>query len=319
MPALAERLSWAELSAGRIEVEVHRASMTPGSLFGFAERRNPKRAFLFVSNVLGRHVPVVPSAAAAAMQTLADLVPPDLPGPVLVVGMAETAIALTADQLGRADFSSAAADAPAGTPHRLIASLSASAISLSKRFLPEAEAESGLLRRLGAQTVVAATVRAIQLLGRQFVLGQTIAEALERARVREAQGFTYSYDMLGEAAMTAADAARYDRAYQDAIAAIAGACDKGSVELNPGISIKLSALHPRYEVAQQDRVMAELVPVVARLARQARAAGHTMDDELLLLATHGVLHLLGYDHMEPDEEKEMFGLQDEILGEWHSR
>lgn len=130
-----------------------------------------------------------------------------------------------------------------------------------------------MIRRLGEPVIRTAVGRAMKEMGRQFVLGQTIAEALDRARVREAQGFTYSYDMLGEAAMTAADAARYDRAYQDAIAAIADACDKGSVELNPGISIKLSALHPRYEVAQQDRVMAELVPVVARLARQARAAG----------------------------------------------
>ena len=95
-PTLAESLASAELSTGRIEVEVHRSSMTPGRLFGFAERRNPKRAFLFVSNVLGRHVPVAPSVAAAAMQDLAGLLPHDLPGPVLVVGMAETAIALGA-------------------------------------------------------------------------------------------------------------------------------------------------------------------------------------------------------------------------------
>ena len=96
-PALADFLTAsAELSTGRIEVEVYRSSMTPGRLFGFAERRNPKRAFLFVSKVLGRHVPVVPSVAAAAMQDLADLVPQDLPGPVLVIGMAETAIALGA-------------------------------------------------------------------------------------------------------------------------------------------------------------------------------------------------------------------------------
>ena len=71
-PALAECLASAELSTGRIEVEVHRSSMAPGRLFGFAERRNPKRAFLFVSKVLGRHLPVVPSVAGAAMHDLAD-------------------------------------------------------------------------------------------------------------------------------------------------------------------------------------------------------------------------------------------------------
>ncbi|WP_199259287.1 bifunctional proline dehydrogenase/L-glutamate gamma-semialdehyde dehydrogenase PutA [Paracoccus binzhouensis] len=133
------------------------------------------------------------------------------------------------------------------------------------------------VRRLGEPVIRTAVGRAMKEMGRQFVLGQTIAGALERAAKREAQGFTYSYDMLGEAAMTGADAARYDRAYSDAIAAIAKACTRGSVEENPGISIKLSALHPRYEVAQESRVMTELVPVVLKLARQAKAAGMGMN------------------------------------------
>lgn len=130
-----------------------------------------------------------------------------------------------------------------------------------------------MVRRLGEPVIRSAVGRAMKEMGRQFVLGQTIEAALERARGLEARGYTYSYDMLGEAAMTGADAARYDRAYTDAIAAIAKACDKGSVEANPGISIKFSALHPRYEVAQEERVMAELVPVVSRLAQAAKAAG----------------------------------------------
>ncbi|WP_287886221.1 MULTISPECIES: bifunctional proline dehydrogenase/L-glutamate gamma-semialdehyde dehydrogenase PutA [Paracoccus] len=133
------------------------------------------------------------------------------------------------------------------------------------------------VRRLGEPVIRTAVGRAMKEMGRQFVLGQTIEAALERAAKREAQGFTYSYDMLGEAAMTGADAARYDRAYSDAIAAIAKACTRGSVEDNPGISIKLSALHPRYEVAQESRVMTELVPVVLKLARQAKAAGMGMN------------------------------------------
>jgi len=115
-------------------------------------------------------------------------------------------------------------------------------------------------------------VQAMKEMGRQFVLGETINRALIRAKRREADGFTYSYDMLGEAAMTADDAARYARAYDEAITAIATR-GTGSVETSPGISIKLSALHPRYEVAQNARVMAELVPVVTALARQAAAAG----------------------------------------------
>lgn len=135
----------------------------------------------------------------------------------------------------------------------------------------------GALKRLGEPVIRTAVGRAMKEMGRQFVLGETIEKALDRAKTREAQGFTYSYDMLGEAAMTSRDAERYARDYAEAIAAIAKACDKGSVQMNPGISIKLSALHPRYEVANQTRVLAELVPVVLDLARAAKAAGMGMN------------------------------------------
>ena len=131
----------------------------------------------------------------------------------------------------------------------------------------------GAIRRLGEPVIRRAVGQAMKELGRQFVLGETIDKALERAKGQEAKGYTYSYDMLGEAAMTAADAARYAESYRGAIKAIARACTRASVRENPGISIKLSALHPRYEVAQEDRAMAELVPVVSGLARRAREAG----------------------------------------------
>ncbi|WP_407943314.1 proline dehydrogenase family protein [Mangrovicoccus ximenensis] len=131
----------------------------------------------------------------------------------------------------------------------------------------------GAVRRLGEPVIRTAVSRAMKEMGRQFVLGQTIGKALERAEGMEAKGYTYSYDMLGEAAMTDLDARRYAQSYADAIEVIAGACTKGSVEANPGISIKLSALHPRYEVAKEERVMAELVPVVRDLARAAKRAG----------------------------------------------
>jgi len=131
----------------------------------------------------------------------------------------------------------------------------------------------GAIRRLGEPVIRAAVGQAMKEMGRQFVLGETIGEALECAEEREEMGFTYSYDMLGEAAMTANDARRYAEAYRKAIEAIAASCTKDTVEENPGISIKLSALHPRYEVAQEERVLQELVPVVRSLARQARAAG----------------------------------------------
>jgi RHH-type transcriptional regulator, proline utilization regulon repressor / proline dehydrogenase / delta 1-pyrroline-5-carboxylate dehydrogenase len=109
-------------------------------------------------------------------------------------------------------------------------------------------------------------------MGQQFVLGETIAEAIRRGRAKAAQGFTFSYDMLGEAAMTAEDAAHYLAAYRGAIAALAVEARSDDIRANPGISIKLSALHPRYEEWQRARVMAELAPVVLSLAQQAKAA-----------------------------------------------
>ena len=184
----------------------------------------------------------------------------------------ETAIALTADQLGRADFSDTAGEGP----HRLIASLSGTAISLSKKFLPDGgQSDGGLLTRLGAKTVVAATVRAIQLLGRQFVLGREIGEAMaEAASQRRGQpALRFSYDMLGEGARTDRDALRYLAAYQRAIPAIAaGAPAADGPHERDGISIKLSALFPRYEESHRERVLAELVPRVVTLVDAAARA-----------------------------------------------
>ncbi|MEM9762415.1 MAG: bifunctional proline dehydrogenase/L-glutamate gamma-semialdehyde dehydrogenase PutA [Pseudomonadota bacterium] len=130
-----------------------------------------------------------------------------------------------------------------------------------------------MVRRLGEPVIRTAVTAAIKQMGRQFVLGEDIDAAMRRAGSMEAKGYTYSYDMLGEAAMTAADAARYARAYSDAIARIAHGCGSGDITVNPGISVKLSALHPRYEVAKTERVVAELVPTLNRLARQAAQAG----------------------------------------------
>ena len=128
------------------------------------------------------------------------------------------------------------------------------------------------VKRLGEPVIRGAVARAMKEMGRQFVLGESIDSAMKRARELEQGGYTYSYDMLGEAARTKRDAQRYHRAYSEAISAIARAA-KGDIRDNPGISVKLSALHPRYEVAQTARVMAELVPRVQALAGQARAAG----------------------------------------------
>ncbi len=111
---------------------------------------------------------------------------------------------------------------------------------------------------------------AMRLMGEQFVTGETIAQALDHAREREVQGFRYSYDMLGEAAMTARDASAYLAAYEQAIHAIGAASAGRGIYEGPGISIKLSALHPRYSRAQVGRVMAELYPRLLHLALLAR-------------------------------------------------
>ncbi|HAZ75919.1 MAG TPA: bifunctional proline dehydrogenase/L-glutamate gamma-semialdehyde dehydrogenase PutA [Enterobacteriaceae bacterium] len=111
---------------------------------------------------------------------------------------------------------------------------------------------------------------AMRLMGEQFVTGETIAEALANARKLEEKGFRYSYDMLGEAALTATDAQAYMVSYQQAIHAIGKVSNGRGIYEGPGISIKLSALHPRYSRAQYDRVMSELYPRLKSLTLLAR-------------------------------------------------
>jgi len=127
-----------------------------------------------------------------------------------------------------------------------------------------------IVGRGGEPLIRKAVDLAMRMMGEQFVTGETIAQALERAREREAEGFRYSYDMLGEAASTSADADRYLRAYEDAIDAIGAASARRGTIQGPGISIKLSALHPRYARAQLHRVLDELYPRVRGLALRAR-------------------------------------------------
>ncbi|MGV3346260.1 trifunctional transcriptional regulator/proline dehydrogenase/L-glutamate gamma-semialdehyde dehydrogenase [Enterobacteriaceae bacterium LUAb1] len=112
---------------------------------------------------------------------------------------------------------------------------------------------------------------AMRLMGEQFVTGETIAEALANVRKMEEKGFRYSYDMLGEAALTAADAKAYLLSYQQAIHAIGKASNGRGIYEGPGISIKLSALHPRYSRAQYERVIDELYPVLKSLTLLARS------------------------------------------------
>lgn len=247
LKSLEGRLHWpAVIEAGRPWVEAVRAKPAP---------------FWAMESLL-REYPIS-SAEGLALMRLAEA--------LLRVPDAETAIALTADQLGRADFSGGATD---GSQHKMLASLSANAISLAKRMLPDSDAKPGLLERLGSQTVVAATVRAIQLLGRQFVLGRNIGEALGEARSqrKEQPRLRFSFDMLGEGARTDHDAQRYLESYRNAIEVIAQSTRGDGPPERDGISIKLSALHPRYEDAQLDRVLGELVPRVTGLIDLAAKA-----------------------------------------------
>lgn len=130
----------------------------------------------------------------------------------------------------------------------------------------------GAVRRLGEPVIRTAVKRAMKEMGHQFVLGRSIDEAIKLGKPYEKKGFSYSYDMLGEAALTAKDANDFFVSYSDAIKRLAKRCDNHDTRENPGISIKLSALHPRYEVSHETRVMEELVPRVKDLALMAKNA-----------------------------------------------
>ena len=138
-----------------------------------------------------------------------------------------------------------------------------------------------VVKRLGEPLVRTAVAQAMKELGRHFVLGTSINKAIERAKELESKGYTYSYDMLGEAARTEADARRYHLSYSDAITALSSACHSKDIRQNPGISVKLSALHARYEISQHQRVMDELVARASSLAMLARSAnmGFNIDAE----------------------------------------
>ncbi len=135
-----------------------------------------------------------------------------------------------------------------------------------------------LIARSGEPVIRQALRQAMRILGRQFVLGQTIKEALANAEDEAALGYRFSFDMLGEAARTEDDASRYVSRYLEAAEAIAAwagppvARDDAALERRPGLSVKLSALHPRYQPSQQARLHEELVPRLTALAKAMREA-----------------------------------------------
>ncbi len=154
----------------------------------------------------------------------------------------------------------------------LLASASAWTLGLTARIIQPGETPDDtidrLVKRLGAPAVRAAIRQALRLLGSHFVLAQTIEDAIARAQPH--QEVRYSFDMLGEGARTSTDAERYFESYAAAISAIGRSAGTRPLPARPGISVKLSALHPRYEAISRDRVLAELTPRVLELARSAK-------------------------------------------------
>jgi RHH-type proline utilization regulon transcriptional repressor/proline dehydrogenase/delta 1-pyrroline-5-carboxylate dehydrogenase len=189
---------------------------------------------------------------------------------LLRVPDARTADQFIEDKLGQGDFVHHETKSSA-----FLVNASAWALGMSARVIQPGETPQGtigrLTKRLGAPAVRAATRQAMRLMGSHFVLGETIESALTRAQSDAARAPRYSFDMLGEGARTADDAERYFNSYASAIEAIGRTADDRPLPDRPGISVKLSALHPRFEAVGQQRVMTELVPRLIELARRAKA------------------------------------------------
>jgi RHH-type proline utilization regulon transcriptional repressor/proline dehydrogenase/delta 1-pyrroline-5-carboxylate dehydrogenase len=187
---------------------------------------------------------------------------------LLRVPDSRTADQFIEDKLGQGDFVHHETKSSA-----FLVNASAWALGMSARVITPGETPEGtigrLAKRIGVPAVRAATRQAMRLMGSHFVLGETIESALVRAR--SDAGPRYSFDMLGEGARTATDAERYFNSYASAIEAIGSIAGDRPLPDRPGISVKLSALHPRFEALSRRRVMAELVPRLIDLARRARA------------------------------------------------
>ena len=188
---------------------------------------------------------------------------------LLRVPDARTADRFIEDKLGEGDFIHHETRSSA-----FLVNASAWALGMSARVIQPGETPDGtigrLVKRLGAPAVRAATRQAMRLMGSHFVLGETIEAALARAKSGAAP--RYSFDMLGEGARTAADAERYFNAYASAIEAIGASAGTRPLPDRPGISIKLSALHPRFEALSRQRVIDELVPRLIDLAQRAKSS-----------------------------------------------
>ena len=192
---------------------------------------------------------------------------------LLRVPDAETMDDLIRDKIAPHDWS-----AHSGGSSSIFVNASTWALMLTGKVLDEGEGGiegtlRAMVRRLGEPVIRTAVSAAMREMGEQFVLGRTIDEAVRRGRPMTSKGYLYSYDMLGEAARTEADAIRYHHAYADAISSLNSGATGTDIRRNPGISVKLSAIHPRYEMAQKETmlpVMSERLLSLALAARHAR-------------------------------------------------
>jgi RHH-type proline utilization regulon transcriptional repressor/proline dehydrogenase/delta 1-pyrroline-5-carboxylate dehydrogenase len=187
---------------------------------------------------------------------------------------AETADELIADKLSGPDWAEKLGDSSSTFVNAATFSL-----LLTGKVLEEANDKSDSWRaalgravgRLGEPVIRTAVSQAMKILGKQFVFGRTIDEALSRAAPEQAKGWSHSFDMLGEAAKTEADAARYAKSYAQALDTITAQA-KGGFRKAPGISVKLSALHPRYEWSHAEQARVAILPVLRDLALKAAKA-----------------------------------------------
>jgi len=191
---------------------------------------------------------------------------------LLRVPDAETMDDLIRDKIAPHDWS-----AHSGESTSIFVNASTWALMLTGRVLEEGDGTiertlRNMVRRLGEPVIRKAVAAAMREMGEQFVLGRTVGEALKRGRPLLAKGYSYSYDMLGEAARTEADALRYHKAYADAIASLKPSATSDDIRRNPGISVKLSAIHPRYEATQKEKMLPVMTARLLELAEAARGA-----------------------------------------------
>ncbi|MGD2127961.1 MAG: bifunctional proline dehydrogenase/L-glutamate gamma-semialdehyde dehydrogenase PutA [Lysobacterales bacterium] len=186
----------------------------------------------------------------------------------------DTAEMLIADKLGEADWES-----HLGRSSSVMVNASTWGLMLTGKLVALSESTRSnfrtalkrLINRSGEPMVRTAIRQAMRIMGHQYVMGRTIEAAMDRARQKKNRAYRYSFDMLGEAALTAADSERYMDAYREAIEAIGSRDDTDDIFSAPSISVKLSALHPRFEADQRSRVLRELTPRLLELAQLAMA------------------------------------------------